>query len=194
MATAFALAVDDFFIRQNRAKGRAPVHRRVGNIGESVLVLITANGLGAGRCHVGRNRQLTNRPTFAFSLHAIGARPFIFRVIPGVEDLQKDPLSPTVVIRICRREFSLPVVAEPEHLQLTLKRRDVLIRRFARVCACLDRVLFRWKSECIPTHWMQNIQALHPRVTADNIRRGVTFRMPHMQSAAGGVGEHVENV
>ena len=41
---------------------------------------------------------------------------------------------------------------------------------------------------------MQNIQALHPRVTADNIRRGVTFRMPHMQSAAGGVREHVEHI
>jgi hypothetical protein len=44
MAAAFALAVDDFFIGQNRAEGRAPVHRRVGDVGESMFVLITTNG------------------------------------------------------------------------------------------------------------------------------------------------------
>src|SRR5262249_19607196 len=58
----------------------------------------------------------------------------------------------------------------------------------------LDRILFRWQTERIPTHGMQNIQSLGAFVAGKYVRRSVAFRVADVQAGAGRVGEHVEDV
>ena len=50
------------------------------------------------------------------------------------------------------------------------------------------------KTECVPAHRMQNVEAAHPLVARDDVGGGVTFRMADMQSGAARIGEHVEHV
>ena len=119
MSAAFALAVDDLFVRQHRAEGRTPVDGSIGYIGKAMLVLVAADGLrqrfvsferfsvsGAtpqlARISSGIGSSL-NRATFAFAFNAIRTGPDMIGVVPRVEDLQEDPLRPAVVIRIGRR-------------------------------------------------------------------------------------------
>ena len=44
MAAAFAFAINDFFISEHGTKGKAPVDRRIGNVGEAMFVLVATNG------------------------------------------------------------------------------------------------------------------------------------------------------
>src|SRR5580704_11520453 len=41
---------------------------------------------------------------------------------------------------------------------------------------------------------MQNVKAFHALVSSEDIGRGVTFKMAHMEPFAAGVGEHVEHI
>ena len=63
VAAALAFAVDDFFIGEHGAQGRAPVHGRFGLVGEAVLVLVGANGVVALRfTSAGIGSSLMGRP------------------------------------------------------------------------------------------------------------------------------------
>ncbi len=64
----------------------------------------------------------------------------------------------------------------------------------ARVLAGLDGVLLRGQAEGVPAHRVQDVEALHPLVAADDVGGGVAFRMADVQARAAGVGEHVEHV
>jgi len=78
----FALSIHDLFIGQHGAEFRTPVHRNVGDIGESHTV-----GIGA---RVGGDR-----------FGALGGR-----IEPGIVELEKDPLRPPEVFRIGRADFA----------------------------------------------------------------------------------------
>src|SRR6202140_1020110 len=60
--------------------------------------------------------------------------------------------------------------------------------------AALDRILLGRKTECVPAHRMENVEAAHPLVTRDDIGGGVTFRMSDMQTRAARIRKHVEDV
>ena len=57
-----------------------------------------------------------------------------------------------------------------------------------------DRVLLRRQPECVPTHWMQDVEPAHAFVPRNDIGGCVTFRMANVQSSPTWVGEHVEDV
>ena len=59
---------------------------------------------------------------------------------------------------------------------------------------CFDGILLGRQSEGIPAHWVQHVEAIHALVASHDIRRGVSFRMTHVQSLAGRIRKHVENV
>jgi hypothetical protein len=68
--------------------------------------------------------------------------------------LDKDPLSPFVVIRVGRVDCTTPIVGEPKLLELLSETGNVLLGGFCRVSACLDGILLGWQAEGIPPHGM----------------------------------------
>ena len=60
--------------------------------------------------------------------------------------------------------------------------------------AGLDRVLLRRQAERVPAHRMQHVEAAHPLVARDDVRRGVALRMSDVQPGAARVRKHVEHV
>src|SRR5690606_189513 len=110
------------------------------------------------------------------------------------EQLKEDPLSPAHIVDVRGVDLTFPVVAESKSAQLALEHPNVLLSRRGRMSSCLDRVLLRRKSKGVPPHRMQNIKAPHSLIAGDDIGGRVSLGMPHMQSTAGRIREHVEHV
>jgi len=89
----------------------------------------------------------------------------------------KDPLGPAVVLGMGRRDLALPVVAEPEHLELALEGLDVPPRGDRRVGSRAHRVVLRRQAESVPTHRVQHVEAAHPLVARQDVGRRVPFGM-----------------
>ena len=194
MLASFALPADHFLVGQHGAQLGAPVDWSFVLVGESVSVLEPPHGFVAALGHVIGDRQFADRSSSSDPLAAIRSGPLAFGVVPGVEELEKDPLGPAIVVGIGGREFSAPVVAEAEHFQLSAKRCDISIGGFAWGCAGLDGMLFGGQSEGVPAHRVQHLRAGHASVATDDVCGGVAFGMSHVQAVARGIGEHVEDI
>ena len=178
MIAALALAVDHFFVREHSTEGLAPVHRHFGEVRQAVRI---DEVLFVG--HVRGNRQLADRPAL-----------LQLRVVPGVVNLEEDPLGPAEVVRVGGVDFALPIVAEAERFDLPAEVVDIVLGVHARVFAGGDGVLLRGQTERVPAHRVQHVEAAHTLEARENIRGGVALRMADVQSAATGVREHVEDV
>jgi hypothetical protein len=133
--------------------------------------------------------RIVNSPDFRD-----GAAAFLLRVVPGVVELQEDPLRPFEIFRIGRIDFTIPVIAESQHLDLATKSGDILGRGLARMRARLDGVLLGREPESVPAHGVHDVEATHALVTGENIGRGVAFGMADVQAGSAGVREHIEDV
>ncbi len=102
VTASFAFAVNDFFVRQHGSQGRAPIYGSFRYVRQPMLVLITSDRFVTGTCDVVGNWQFCNRSAFADASLPVLSRPFVFSVVPGVEQLQKDPLCPAVILRVSR--------------------------------------------------------------------------------------------
>ena len=60
--------------------------------------------------------------------------------------------------------------------------------------AGLDGVLLGGQAEGVPAHRMQHVEAAGAAVAGEDVRGGVTLRMPDVQARAAGIGEHVQDV
>ena len=176
-------AADHFLVGQHRAERRAPVHRGLRLVGEAVAVAILRDR-GLAVCgNVGRDRQFGDRAALLDG-----------RVEPAVEQDEEDPLRPTDVLGICRRQHAVPVVAEAEHLQLSGERRDVLLGALPRRRAGADRMLLGGEAEGVEAHRMHHARAPHPFEPRHDVGGGVALRVADMQAVAAWVREHVEDV
>ena len=110
-----------------------------------------------------------------------------------LEELEKEPLIPAVVLRKTGRNLARPVVGEAEPLHLRLHVGDVAQRPLARWRVVLDRGIFRRQSERIPSHGMKHVVAIHPHVARQRIANRIVAHVPHVQRARG-IGQHFENV
>ena len=194
MAAAIAFAVNHFLIGEDRSQRRAPVNGGLMLIGQAVLVLIAANGPCSGGGDFVRDGQFRNRTALSLSRLPIGTGPDEIGIVPGIEDLQKNPLRPAIVVGIGGGEFTAPVVTEAQHFQLAAEVIDVLVGFDCGVGSRLDGELFSGQSEGIPAHRMQNLLAQHAGVAADDVGCRVAFGVADMQPLAGRVGKHIENV
>ena len=169
-AAHFAFSVDHFFVRQDGAELRTPVHRNISNVSEPNFVQIFAtkrfNRLGLVR----------------------------FRIEPRIINLEKNPLRPFEVTRIGGVDFTLPIIGETDPLQLRFEFGNVLAGGDSGMLAALDRVLFCRQAKGVPAHRMENIEPAHPFVTRDNVGGRITFRMSHVQTGAAWIRKHVEHV
>ena len=169
-STDLAFAINHFFVRQNGAKLRTPVHQHIGNVSEANFIRILA----------------------AISLDRLGL--VRFRIEPRIINLEKNPLRPFEVTRIGGVDFTLPIIGETDPLQLRFEFGNVLAGGDSGMLAALDRVLFCRQAKGVPAHRMENIEPAHPFVTRDNVGGRITFRMSDVQTGAAWIRKHVEHV
>ena len=167
MPAHLALAIDHLLIGQHRAQLRAPVHRRMGNKREPMLITIRALSLVAG--HIDRILQRVDR------LGLIGRG-----VKPRIVQLQKNPLAPLKITGLGGVRFPTPIIAEAQALDLPLEISNIFLGRLARMLAGLDRVLLGGQAKGIPAHRMQHMLAAHALKAREDIGGRVAFRMPHV--------------
>ena len=60
--------------------------------------------------------------------------------------------------------------------------------------AVIYGVLLCRKTKGIVAHRVQHVEALQPFVTGKDIAGNISQRMPHVQSCAAGIGEHVQHI
>ena len=172
---AFRFPFFDFLIGKHGAHGRRPVHRRFVDESEAHFV------------------DLLRRPTFRFQFgNRLGLLVFFAEV--GVVELEENPLRPADIVGVGGIDFAIPIVAEPESLELSAKVVDVGLGGDARVLAGLDGVLLGGQTEGVPAHGVQDVEAIHALVAAYDVSRGVTLRVADVQAGATRVREHVEDV
>ena len=108
-------------------------------------------------------------------------------------ELQEQPLRPAVVVGVGRRELARPVERHAVAAEGSFLLGDVAIRPGTRVQAALDRRVLRRQAEGVPADRMQDVHALHPAVTGDDVANRKRLGVPHVQVARR-VGEHVQLV
>ena len=103
------------------------------------------------------------------------------------------PLLPAVVIRFAGGKLPVPVIREPQPLQLLAHVIDVLVSPLRRRHLVFYRRVFGGQAEGVPAHGLQHILAPHALVAGDDISDGVIAHMSDVQFAAR-VGKHGQAV
>ena len=181
------------FVRQHRAQAGAPVHRRIVEIDEAERVD------DAPPLDVAELRPLAtsgDRPGACLELGdqlrdgtgAIGRR-----VVPGVEDLQEDPLRPPVERHVGGRHRAAGIVPQTESVELTPIVGNVCFGRDAGVLPRLNRVLLRGQAERVVAHGVQHVVAGHAQVARVHVGADEAERVADMQAVAARIREHVEH-
>ena len=109
-------------------------------------------------------------------------------------EFEEDPLGPAVVGEIGGADLSIPVVAESEAFDLPAEVVDVAPGDLGRVDILAHGGAFGGQAEGVPAHGVQDVVALHSFVAAEDIGGGVALGVADVQTRAGRVGEHVEDV
>ena len=190
----------DLLVGKHSTQTRAPVHRRLGDVGQTEIIehigllglaqvgpcdaLMAGDGLLA-RFELGD--QFADRSSGTLGTTRIGG----VLVIPRVVDTRKNPLGPAHIARIDGRETAAIVEAQAHAMQLTGHVGDIRLGGHTRMLTGLDRILFRRQAEGVIAHRMQHVLALHTMVTAHHIGCEITQRMADVQTLAGRVREHV---
>ena len=199
--TAFGLAFGgDLLVGEHRAQARTPVHRGLGDVGQTEVVehvsLLGFAQVSPLLARESRNLTLTgfellhqraDRSCAALGTRRIGG----ILVVPGIIDSGEDPLGPTHVARIDGGEGTTVVEAQAHAVQLATHVGDVLLGSDARMLAGLDRILLGRQAEGVIAHGVQHVLALHTMVAADHIGGKVAQRVTHMQTLARRIWEHV---
>ena len=93
---------------------------------------------------------------------------------PALVEEQKEPLRPPVVIRHARGDLAIPVVQDPQHLQLARGLGDVVQRPGLRMQASpLDRGVLSRQAERVPAERMQHLEALHALHACEDVAHDV---------------------
>jgi hypothetical protein len=183
----------DLLVGQHGAQTRAPVDRRVGGVGQPVLAqdLGLLDGVQLAPGAAAGDGTLTGLEPG----DQLGDRAGLLRlvVVPGVEDLQEDPLGPLVVVRVDRGERPALVVAQTQPAQLGLHVLDVGLGGHARVRAGLHGVLLGGQAEGVEAQGVQDVVAGHALEAREDVGGDVPQGVADMQARTGGVREHVHD-
>ena len=102
---------------------------------------------------------------------------------PGLKQLQENPLRPAIIAGISRIQLVRPIEAVANTLQLPLtKALNVARREGARVDTTLNSEVFAMDAECIKTHRLKHIVALHRHPAAMYIRTNIGVHVANMQA------------
>ncbi len=115
-------------------------------------------------------------------------------VVPGIEELEEDPLRPAVVVDVGGGDAPPRVVPEAERPQLAPHVGDVRLGGDPRVLAGLHRVLLGREAEGVVAHRVQHVVAAHAHEARVDVGADVAERMTHVEARTTRVREHVEHV
>jgi len=172
---AFGAPFFDFFVGKHCAEVGRPVDRGFGDVGQPAGVDLFAAQAGIG--------EFFDR-----------AGALCFFAVVGVVDLKENPLGPFDVAGVCGADFTVPIVGEAQGLELGAEGGDVFFCGDAGMLSGLDGVLFCRQAEGVPAHGMEDVFSVHTMVAGKDVGCCVAFGVPDVQSGAGGVGEHVQDV
>ena len=200
VAALGASLVGDLFVGQDRAQTWRPVDRGLGGVGqpvgvEDLRVLVVGEIFPAqdpGQRSLPRGELLdefTDRPSTPTT--PVGADGL--GVIPGVEDLQEDPLRPAVVVGVDRPDRTPVIVTHAQALELARHDDDVVLGRLAGVLTGLDGILLGRQAEGVVAQAVEDVLAEHSVVAAEDVGGDVAERVTDVQALAARVGEHVEH-
>ena len=204
VAPAFGHAVHHLVVGQHRAQLRAPVHHRVGQVGDAVvhqrfLPLAFGHGLPLRRTERPFFRAGHVQPRAALCLEALhqlrnGACLLPVVAVVGVEHLDECPLRPLVIGGVAGAHLAAPVEREAYLVQLLAVAADVLLGGDGGVLPRLYGILLGGQPVGVVAHGVQHVEAFQAFVAAVDVGGDVAQRMPHVQPRARGVGEHVQHV
>ncbi len=200
---SFTYAIHHFIVRQHRAQCFAPVHFTIfaesqAAVHQDALLLCFIKSFPFLCCKDdGRWTMDHGLTPFCFKfLYQFSYRfcLVLFFIIVTVEQLQKDPLRPFVIVRVAGLHFAAPVVAKADIIQLRFERSDILLRGFCRVLACIKCILLGRQTKTVEAHRVQHIESFQSFIAAVNIRSDITQRVAHMQPGPAWIREHIEHI
>src|SRR5881396_823934 len=112
---------------------------------------------------------------------------------PALEHPDEDELLPPVVLGLAGVDLAVPVVGDPEPLELRSHVVDVLGGPDRGVHPVLDRRVLRGQPERVPAHRVEHVEAAHRLVTGEEITDRVVAHVTHVD-APGRVREHLQAV
>ncbi len=199
VAPVAAAVGGDLLVGQHRPQAGAPVDRRLLHVGQAMGVddLPALGGGQVGPRAAGRVGALVRLALAGVELgHEVGdgAGAVGLGVVPGVEDLQEDPLRPPVVAGVDGADRPAGVVGEAQAPQLPAHGGDVGLGGGAGVLAGLDGVLLGRQAEGVVADGVDHVVPGHALVAGVHVGADVAERVPDVQARAAGVREHVEHV
>ena len=108
-------------------------------------------------------------------------------------EIEEQRLFVAVVLRLAGGEFAAPVERETKALELRLHVGDVLTRPATRVHTLFHGGVLGGHTEGIPTHRVQDLEALHPLVAREHVTHRVIAHVADVD-APRRIGEHLEDV
>ena len=97
-----------------------------------------------------------------------------------LEQLEKNPLRPFVVVRIGGVDFTRPVKGNTERLKLLFKSCDIFLRHFRRMYVVFNGEVFCGQTKRVPANRIQDIVALKAAFARDNINRRIGTRVAYV--------------
>ena len=113
--------------------------------------------------------------------------------LAGLEELQKEPLRPAVVLRLVNGDLPVPVDRPPHALHLDADLLDVLPDDVAWVPAVADGGVLCVQAEGVETHRAHHSTPVPALVMREHVALRVVAYLAHVQGA-GRVGQHLEQV
>ena len=106
-----------------------------------------------------------------------------------LEQLQKDPLRPLVVIGQGRGDLARPVERIADALHLILEMLDVCGRDDVRMRVGLDRVVLGGQTERVEAHREQDVIALHAALSGKHLKARIRLDVSDVHASAGRIRE-----
>ncbi len=112
---------------------------------------------------------------------------------PGAEQVEKQCLFVTVIIRLAGGEFAAPVDRQPEPTELRLHRRDIRAGPRAGIDGAFHRGVLRRHTKRIPPHRVQDFAPLHSPETGEHVAHHVVAPVPDMDPS-GRIRKHLQHI
>jgi len=195
-----AAAVHHLFVGQHRLFHRVPVHGGCLSVGQPKVaqVVLSPGGrqLPPGLGGDGRGSgDAVAAPPRQFLLQAGDGTGFLQpRVVPGMVELQENPLGPTIVLGLGGVDLPAPVKGDAQQPHLPLVVGGEAGDELGRVGLQTDGGVFRGETEGVPAHGMEHVLAPHAVVAAQHVGGDVVPAVAHAETVPRRVGKEIQHI
>ena len=119
---------------------------------------------------------------------------FLFVSKTMLVQLEEDPLSPFIIIRVGGIDLTVPVKRKSQRFQLRFETSDVIPGDDLRMNMVLHRKVLSRQTERVPSHCIQDIVPFQTAFSRDDIQRGIAAGMTDMQTGARRIGKFYQRI